>query len=79
MLSDLSCLSVLSVTLVSCGQMVGWTKMKLDMEVGLGPGNIVLDGYTAPLKRGTAPPPNFWPMYVVAIQLGESRCHLVRR
>ena len=26
------------------------------MEVGLGPGNIVLDGTRAPPKRGTAPP-----------------------
>jgi len=31
--------------------------MKLGMEVGLGPGHIVLDGDPAPLpKRGTAPP-----------------------
>ena len=46
MLSD-RCLSVcpvcLSVTLVYCGQMVGWIKMKLGMRVGLGPGHIVLD------------------------------------
>jgi len=31
------CLSVLSVTLVYCGQTVGWNKMKLGKEVGLGP------------------------------------------
>jgi len=31
------CLSDLSVTLVYCGQMVGWIKMKLASEVGLGP------------------------------------------
>jgi len=42
MLSDcclsvcLSVCSVLSVTLVYCGQTVGWIKMKLGMEVGLG-------------------------------------------
>jgi len=30
--------------LVYCGQTVGWTKMKLGMEVGLGSGHIVLDG-----------------------------------
>jgi len=29
----LSCLSVLSVTLVYCGQTVGWIKMKHGMEV----------------------------------------------
>jgi len=38
------CLSVLSVTLVYCGQTVGWIRMKLGIEVGLGPGHIVLDG-----------------------------------
>ena len=46
MLSDrcLSCLSVcLSVTLVYSGQTVGWIKMKLGMQVGLGPCHIVLD------------------------------------
>ena len=32
----------LSVTLVYCGQTVGWIKMKLDMQVGLN-GHIVLD------------------------------------
>jgi len=30
--------------------------MKLDVEVGLGPGHIVLDGDPAPPRRGTAPP-----------------------
>jgi len=41
----LSCLSVcLSVTLVYCGQTVGWIKMKLGTEVGLGPGHTVFDG-----------------------------------
>jgi len=32
----------LSVTLVYCGQMVRQIKMKLGMQVGLGPGHIVL-------------------------------------
>jgi len=42
MVSDrcLSC-AVLSVTLVYCGQTVGWIQIKLGMEVGLGPGDIV--------------------------------------
>jgi len=39
----LSVLSVLSVTLVHCGQMVGRIKMKLSTQVGLGPGHIMLD------------------------------------
>jgi len=54
MLSDRRpvCLSVcLSVTLVYCGQTVGRIKMKLGMQVSLGPGHIVLDGDPAP------PPP----------------------
>jgi len=45
-LSD-RCLSVcpvlsvcLSVSLVCCGQTVGWIQMKLGMQVGLGPGHI---------------------------------------
>ena len=32
----------MSATLVHCGQMVGWIKMKLGREVSLGPGHIVL-------------------------------------
>jgi len=50
------CLSVLSVTLMYCGQMVGWIKMKFGMQVGLGPGHIVSDGDPAAfLQRGTVP------------------------
>jgi len=37
-------LSVLSVMLVYCGQMVGWIEMKLGTQVGLGPSHIALDG-----------------------------------
>jgi len=36
-------LSVLSVTFVHCGQSVGRIKIKLGMQVDLGPGHIVLD------------------------------------
>ena len=57
-------------------QTVGWIKMKLGMQVGLGSGHIVLDGDPAPLpQRGTAP--NFRPIFVVAKWLDGSRCHLV--
>ena len=70
------CLSVRSVTSVYCRQTVGWIKVKLGAEVGIGPGHIVLDGDTAPIpKRGTAIP-QFWPMPVVAKRLDGSRCHL---
>jgi len=73
-----SCLSVLSVTLVYCGQTVRWTKMKLGTVVGLGPGHIVLDRDPAPHLKG-AQHPNFLPMCIVAKRLDGSRCHLVRR
>jgi len=60
------CLSVLSVTLVYCGQTVGRIRVKVGMLVGLGPGHIVLDGDRCPLlHRGTAPqifsPYLLWP------------------
>jgi len=41
---------------LSCAvQIVGWIKIPLGVEVGLGPGHIVLDGDPAPPKRGIAP------------------------
>jgi len=55
---------------VRCGQTAGWTKMPLGMEVGLGQDDFVFDGDPAPArKKGTDPPPNFWPMSIVAKQL----------
>ena len=64
---------------VRCGQTAGWTQMPLGMEIGLDPGDFVSDGDPAtPRKKGT-PPPNFWPMSIVAKRLDGSRCHLVRR
>ena len=64
---------------VYCGQRAGWIKMVLGIEVGLSPGDFVLDGNPAPLfpKRGPQPP-NVWPM-VVAKRLDGSRWHLARR
>ena len=60
-------LSVLSATLVYCGQTVRWIKMKVDTMVGFGPGHIVLDGDLAPPKKDTAP--NFRHMSVVTKRL----------
>jgi len=58
----LSVLSCLSATFVHCGQMVGRIKMNLGMQVGLGPGHIVLDGDPAPPPpRGHSPHPIFGP------------------
>jgi len=56
-LSVLSVLTVLSVTLLYCGQTVGWIKMKLGMRVGLGPGHIVLDEDPAPVPKKWRSPP----------------------
>jgi len=41
---------------ICCGQMVAWIKMSLGVEVGLGPGDFVLDGDPAapPQKGGRA-------------------------
>jgi len=63
---------------VYCGQMAAWIKMKVGMEVGLGPGYTVSDGDPAPPpQRDTAP--SFQPTSIVAKWLDGSRCHLVRR
>ena len=47
-IDPLSVCPVLSVTFVHCGQTVGQIKMKLGMQVGLGPRHIVLGGDRAP-------------------------------
>jgi len=41
---------------VYCGQTAGCISTALGTNVGLSPGDIVLDGNLAPPKRGTAPP-----------------------
>jgi len=47
---------------VYCGQTAGWIKMPVGMEVGLGPGHIVLDGDPALLSpQKEAQPPIFGP------------------
>jgi len=50
---------------ICCGLTAGWMmKMPLGRDVGLGPGDIMLDGDPVPHKRGTAPPPTLfgpWP------------------
>ena len=41
---------------ICCGQMAGWIKMPLGMEVGLGPGDFVLDVDPArPPQKGVHP------------------------
>ena len=60
-------------------QTVGWIKMKLGTQVGLKPGQCVLDGDPAPppLKGGRAP--NFRPMSIVAQRLDKTKYHLAQR
>ena len=45
-----------------CGQTAGCIKMPLGMDVGLGPGDFVLDGDPAPpSQKGVGAPPIFGP------------------
>jgi len=62
-----------------CGQTAGWIKTALGMDVGLGPGHIVLDGDQVPLSKSGRAPPNFRTIFIVAKRLDASRCHLVWR
>jgi len=52
---------------VCCGQTAAWIKMPLVTELYLGLRDIVFDVDPAtPRKRAQPPPPNFWPMSIVA-------------
>jgi len=62
---------------VYCGQMAGWLKMPLGMEVGLGPGHNVPD--EDPVRPKGAQPHNFRPISDMAKWLDGSRCHVVGR
>ena len=56
---------------VNCGHTAGWIKMALGMEIGLSPGDFVLDGDPAPppQKGNGAPLPNLRPTSIVAKRL----------
>jgi len=54
--------------LVYCGQTIGWIKVPLGVEVGLGPGHIALDGDPAPASQKGGTAPDYWPMSIVAKQ-----------
>ena len=69
----------LSLTLVYCGQMVGWIKIKLGMEVGLGLGHTVLNGDPAPLPKSGTARPHCRPTSLVVKWLDGLRCYLVLR
>ena len=52
-----------------CGQTAGCIKMPLGMEVGLSPGEFVLDGDPARYPKRGGAPPNFRPRSIVAERL----------
>ena len=65
---------------IHCGQTAGWIKMALGIEVGLGPGYIVLDWDPVSLpKKGADPPPKFLAHFYCGKRLDASRCHSVWR
>jgi len=70
---------VLSVTLVYCGQMVGWINVPLGMEVGLALAILCYMGTQLPSPERAQQHPQFSAHPVVVKQLDGSRCHLVRR
>jgi len=63
---------------ICCDQMAGWVKMPLGREIGLGTGDIVLDGDPAPSKKGVGQQPPIFGPFIVAKRLDGSICHLVR-
>ena len=75
-IGPLSCLSVLSVTLVYCGQTVGWIKIPRATEVGLGPGHIVLDGDPAAPWKGHSSLPHFRNLRMQASPINRGPCLL---
>ena len=63
---------------VYCAQTAEWMKLVLGMEVGLSPGNYVLDGDPVHFpQKGAQPLPNFWAIFIVAKRLHASKYHFV--
>jgi len=61
------------------GQMAGWIKMLLGIEIGLDPSDIVLNGDPAPPAQKGGRTPNFRPISIVAKLQDGSRWHLACR
>jgi len=59
--------------------MAGWIKMPLGTEVGLGRGDIALDGDPAPLPKMGHSSPHFLACVGRAKRLDGSICHLAGR
>jgi len=61
---------------VCYGQVAGWIRMPLGLEVGLGPGDIVLDGDPAPPPcKGAQQPSTFRPTALACIPTGLHFTH----
>jgi len=71
------CAVCLSVMLMYCHQTAGWIKMPLGTQIGLGPGDIVLDGNPASHGKGHSSPPILRSMSIVTKWLDLSGWHLV--
>jgi len=54
-----------------CGQTAECIKMPLGMDVGLSPGDFVLDGDPVPLPKKGVEPPNFRLMFIVSCHTRE--------
>jgi len=66
-------MSVLTAMMVYCVQTVALISMPLSIEVGLGPGDIVLGGDPAPpWKAAQQPPPHF----SAHVYYGQTVAHL---
>jgi len=59
---------------VYCSQTAEWIRIPLGTEVGLGPGDIVLNGDSAPPRKGAQQAPIFGPCYTVAKRSPISAC-----
>jgi len=66
---------------VRCGRTAGWSKMSLEVDLGLVDRVRWGLGTQLPLKKGAghSHPTHFRPMSIVAKRLDGSRCHLVWR
>jgi len=59
--------------------MAGWIKVPVGMQVGLDPGDFVLDGDPAPPPQKGGRAPDFRPVFIVAKRLDGSKWHLAWR
>jgi len=76
-LSCLSCPVCLSVTLVYCGQTIGWIRMSLGVEIGLSRRHNMLDGDPAPpLGKGDSSAAPTFAIYRRCIRINRGPCLL---